>query len=475
MEYALRDLEFFAAMAHYLGYAAYPREALHAIWKEMLLYQFHDILPGSSITRVYSESLARYASLFEQIAQMADDVRQKLLAHIDSSRFKSPIIVTNTLSWDRHEWLNLDSGWAQMTVPALGYVVFDGPPALIDATTLQATSTLLENELLRVSFAANGSITSVFDKTRQFETLSAPANVLAVFDDKGDAWDCPFDYDEKTPQRFVLASTQAMIDGPQARLEQEYRFGQSTLKQTIVLTLGSRRVDFETEVDWHESHKMLRTSFPVTIAVNEATCNIQFGSIKRPTHSNTSWDMARSEVAAHKWVDLSRRDYGVALLNDCKYGYNLRDGELNLALLRSPQFPDPVADHALHAFTYALYPHEGDHIAGKVMQAGYELNIPVQASTIVAHPGDLPEQHSFITVGAEQIIVEAVKIAEHSDSLIVRVYEAAGAEVTTLLTFNFPVQTVSQTNLLEREPQPISLETPVMFGPFDILTFQLSK
>jgi alpha-mannosidase len=473
IEYALRNLEFFAAVAHFLGIADYPGEALLAIWREALLYQFHDILPGSSITRVYTESVARYAVLTEQVAHLTQHACDHLFAYVDTSKLSKPLIVTNTLSWTRTEWLKLPSGWAQVQVPSMGFAAIEDQPTMLDNAALNASPTEIENDLLHITFDADGSITSVFDKAAGLEVLSATANILAVYDDKGDAWDFPFDYDEKVPRRFALVSVSARIDGPQARIEQRYQFGASSLTQTIILTLGSKRLDFVTEVDWRESHKMLRTRFPVSITANDATCDIQFGSIKRPTHTNTSWDMARTEVAAHKWIDLSRRDYGVALLNDCKYGHNLRNGQLDLALLRSPQHPDPVADHAVHHFTYALFPHTGDHIAGRVIQAGYGLNIPIDVIAVTVHAGALPVSWSLIDPGNDQVIVEAVKKAETSDALIIRLYESTGANASSTMTFGLPIGSISQTNLIERNLQPVT--QPLTFTPFEIRTVQVQK
>jgi alpha-mannosidase len=239
-----------------------------------------------------------------------------------------------------------------------------------------------------------------------------------------------------------------------------------------VLTAGSRRIAFVTTVDWHENHKMLRTSFPVAVTANEATCDIQFGSIKRQTNRNTSWDFAKYEICAHKWVDLSQWDYGVALLNDCKYGHKVLENVLDLNLLRSPKYPDPQADQAQHEFTYALYPHPGNHIVGKVARAGYELNVPLRP-VVGAWQGS---EASFAQIEAENVIIETIKKAEENDDIILRLYESSGAATRTLLTFNAEIAAIWQTNLLEEVEKSLEHQQKAValtLSPFEILTLRV--
>lgn len=478
LENALRELEWIAALATRVG-AVYPYEALDAIWKEMLLYQFHDILPGSSITRVYDESLERYAVLHEQVQVLTKAARTALLAKVDTSGLQNPVIVTNSLSWERTEWLQLAEHWVQVRVPGMGYAAVEMAGTPFDGAALIAEEMLLENDLLRVEFADDGAIRSVWDKEHGREVLPEGelANTLDVYDDiGGNAWDFAFDYRDRAPKRFELVKSFAYLDGVTAQLEQTYRFGNSTLEQTIILTLGSRQIDFVTSADWQESEKMLRTRFPVDIQAWEATCDIQFGTIKRPTHGNTSWDMAKYEIAAHKFVDLSQRDYGVALLNDCKYGYHVEQNVIDLNLLRSPGSPDPVADRAKHFFVYALYPHAGDHVAGGVQRAAYELNVPLLVSAADATGGLLPPSASTVQVDAPNVIIEAVKRAEDGSGAIIRLYESSGASVTATVTFGRAPSSVTLVNLLEETVETLvvngnSVEVP--FHPFEIQSLRV--
>lgn len=482
LEIALRELEWTAVLAmnaagHYADYA-YPAE-LEAIWKEMLLYQFHDILPGSSIKRVYDESLARYQALMEQTYALLEEATTRFLRAVDTSAFQNPVVVFNSLSWSRTEWIHVDDRWLQATVPAMGYATFEGNANTPYSSDLRATADCLENDRLIVRFKVDGSIASVFDKIQRREVINpeTPANRLAVYDDDGDAWDFPFDYAERLPGYFELTDAQPMIEGMQAVLQQTYEFGQSRLTQQIVLTQGSTRLDFVTQVDWRENAKMLRTGFPLTVRSNEVTCDIQFGTIKRPTHTNTSWDLARIEISAHKWVDLSEADYGVALLNDCKYGYHVEESLLDLNLLRSPHFPDDKADRAVHQFTYALYPHTGNFRQGRVVQAGYELNIPLRVTTCDVHAGSLPPCDSTLQLDVANVIVEAVKKAEDSDAAIIRLYETDGASAHTRLSFNTDLTRVELVNLVEESISvlPITSERSLelTFGVYEIQTVRI--
>ena len=471
LEIALREFEFWASLTG----TDYSKDELDAIWKEVLLYQFHDILPGSSITRVYDESLERYQDLLSQVEKLIVKADIALATEVDSSQYEKPAIVTNSLGWRRKEWLKLGDTWLKVEVPSMGYTTIDlenDQPI----PTVSAAIDRLENDVLIVGFDDTGAVISIFDKEHEREVLDAPGNMLAVYTDNGDAWDIESSYRDRVPARFDLVESEAIVDGPQAIVRQSYRFGQSTLEQRTILTAGSRRVDFVTDVDWNETHKMLRTSFPVTIDSRSVTCDIQYGTLQRSTHQNTSWDMAQNEICAHKWVDLSQPDYGVALLNDSKYGYYIEGDLLDLNLLRSPTYPDPVADRAQHQFTYALYPHAGNHISGGVIQAGYEMNMPPHVIPANQQAGTMPTTQSQFELDGDGVIIETVKRAEDRQGTIVRLYEAYGTSAKTTLRFGFDVKVASLTNLMEEHISDIPVEEnslSLAFSPFEIITIRL--
>ena len=509
LELALRELEWTSVVAGIAGQEAYPAARLQSIWREVLLYQFHDILPGSSIKRVYDESLARYALLLDEVEQRIADNAACLAGKIDTLGMVAPLLVQNSLSWPRSEWLQAGEQWLRVTAPPMGYAVVDAAvDAAGDATvdTLQsapavaATERSLENDLLRVQFGEDGTIGSLYDKRLRRELIPAgqTANRLTVYRDLGDAWDFPMDYAEQTPRRLGLVSSAARVDGPRAILQQNYRLDHSELQQEMILTAGSARLDFVSRLHWREPQAMLRTSFPLAIQSDEATFEIQFGHVRRPTHSNTTWDLARDEVVGHKWADLSQRDYGVALLNDSKYGHKVKGQVIDLNLLRSVPYPGPrlvndadvapgephhaFTDQCDHRFTYALFPHPGDHVAGRVAQAAYELNVPVRTLSLSPQAGPLPARASFLEIDAPNVIVEAVKQAEsgpggaEDGGIIVRLYEAEGQAARTSVQVGFAVAAAWETDLLERPLAELALEEDRLqleFGPFEIKTLWL--
>ncbi len=452
IEIALRDLEFVATLAMIWPGAVYPVGEIETIWKEVLLYQFHDIMAGSCITRVHRETAARYEWMLQRIYALDGQARQALAGMIDAGSAAVPALIWNSTSWDREEWLKINQEWYEVRVPAMGYAIIDlaHHAAIPLGLAMAADPVRLENDQLLITLAEDGSLAAVYDKKNRRQVLEGAGNRLAVYIDEGDAWDIPIGYADRAPEYFRLSNVAANIDGPKASLKQTFTYGNSVLEQEIALIHGSRRIDFITKVDWRERQKMLRTSFPVNARNTEAVCEIQFGAVRRPTHRNTTWDMAKFEVCAQKWIDLSDAGYGVALLNDCKYGHKVYQNILDLDLLRGPIYPDPEADLGHHEFTYALYPHQGDYSDGQVTQAGYELNIPLAITPLaVRSVGKLPSSGSFIAVRPGNIIIDTVKKAEDSRGVIIRLYESAGRETEAELEIHFPYQAMELVSLME--------------------------
>ena len=491
MELALRELEWSALLAG----GDFPAPRLGEIWREVLLYQFHDILPGSSIKRVYDESLARYAALLAEVESLTARYEASLASEVDTTGLAAPAVVFNSCSWERTDWVQANGTWKQVTIPPGGYRAVDMASAGA-WPALTARDDCLENEVLRVTFAADGSITSIFDKTAGREVLAEgqAGNILSVYRDQGDAWDFVLDYASQEPARMKLATSRVWVDGPQAVVEQAYTIGHSVLVQQISLAAGSRRLVFDNRLTWRETATMLRTRFPVAIHAEEATYEIQFGHIRRPTHRNTSWDLAKDEAAGHKWADLSQRDYGVALLNDSKYGHKIKDHVIELNLLRSAPYPgqkvvedsdvqpgEPhggYTDQADHVFRYAIYPHLGDAVSGGVPQAGYEFNLPLRLISAQPHPGRRPAKGSWLKVDAANVMVEAVKQAEDDQAVVIRLYEFTHASALARITFGFPVQKVELVNLMEEKIEELPLDqqgVTLEFHPFEIKTLKVTR
>ena len=510
-EFLLRDAEFFDALSLALApgreekavdpvRAVYDvtglgasdanrhARALERAWHLVLLNQFHDIIPGSSITWVYEDNMRDYKT----VAELGDSVVRSSLgafeSQIDTSRFQAPVRIANTLNFERSEVVELTPGQlASVRVPASGYTVVDAaaPAATpVDSVSVREENggVVLENGLIVLRIGADGLLKSLWDKEAGREALSGgEGNLFQLHHDIPNlynAWDIDVFYKERVQDLRGLDRLEIVERNPlRAQVRLERSFGKSRITQKIVVTADSKRVDFVTEVDWHESQKLLKVAFPVEVLSPRATYEIQFGHLERPTHFNTSWDMARFEVCAQKWADLSEAGYGVALLNDCKYGYDIYGNTMRLSLLRSSIAPDPEADRGRHEFTYALLPHAGDFRQGRVIEEAYQLNIPLRLDALKVQSGTLPSEHSFFGIDRAGVILESVKNAEDGSGIVVRFYEAYGARGPVRFSTSLPVQAVNRTDLLENALETLPVENGsvrLTLRPFEIVTLKLT-
>ena len=453
MEFVLRELEF----ALILAGAEYPREKLEEIWKEVLLYQFHDIIPGSSIKRVYDEAWARYEILLAEVQKMTMDCYRKVA--------KQNRIAFNSLSWDRKAVVRLNGTDYETVIPALGY---SGEFEPVDASDLRAEGNVMENQNLRAEFDDDGGLISLYDKKNQREALSAKSNIYCVYDelDQADCWDINIVYTDRAPEQFTLTGCEMFLEGAKAVCRQRYAYGSSTLTADISLTAGGDTLEVKLHADWHENNKMLRTQVNTNILTDHASFEIQYGKINRPNNDNTLWQKAQFEVCGHKWVDLSQDDYGVALLNDCKYGYRTVDKTIDIDLLRSQNHPGIDADKGEHDIVYAIYPHRGNEKSGQVSRKAYELNVPVTVLN-----GDKAKVQGQLFQVSGGVVVEAVKLAEDSGKTVIRAYEPYGTAVDAEFSFNKTV-TVQETDLMEKPvgEQVICDSYRRKFKPFEIVT-----
>lgn len=496
-EIALREAEWAAYLAATRAGAPYPAAALDRLWKEVLLYQFHDVLPGSSIKRVYDECNARYALILAELSALTLD-RYAAVASLFAGAGQP--VVFNSLSWPRREWLKSGGAWRRVEVPALGWTPL--PPPVPDAFPgLIAQPRLLENECLRVEFSAEGRMTSLHDKTTGREIL-APGefgNDLVVIADSGDAWDFATDHARKdvwgylrqSVRRPWLHEARARIDGPAAELCQTWRIGKSEIRQTLRLLSGSGSLVFETSVDWQEPAHMLRVRFPVAIKSGEARFEIPFGSILRSTLEDTVHRHAQIEVAALQWVDLSQADYGVSLLNDCKYGFRVKGGTIDMNLIRSVPHPgaaligkDDQADTSAaavygdlgaHTFTYTLRPHAGPADLAGITAAARALNTPLVivasgAPASAAASAGAPE----FSLGSPSLELVAVKPAEDGRGWVVRLVNITDRAVRTAGPADNPRGEWRECDLLERDLQSAEA-APLLFSPFEIRTFRSNQ
>ena len=457
---------------------------LNRAWKLLLLNQFHDIIPGSSINWVYRDSDRDYETIAILGRGVLDDGLQSLAAQIDTSNVPNPLIVFNTLSHPRSEVVSQPDGkpvWVE--VPACGYAVVTVAPNLPEVQVRKNESGFsLENGLVRLCIGPDGLLTSVFDLRVNREVLAPgeKGNTLQLHRDLPnfwDAWDVDAFYKETVENLTAVESIEIVESHPlRGKIRVVRQFGKSRVEQDIMLRAGSARIDFETRVDWQEKHKFLKVAFPVHVHSPRATYEIQYGHTERPTHYNTSWDIARFEVCAQKWADLSEADYGVALLNDCKYGYDIYDNTMRLSLLRAPAAPDPEADLGAHKFVYSLLPHTEGFRIGRVIEEAYALNVPLIALEVESKTGSLPATQSFFSVDRPGVVIESIKRAEKENAIIVRLYEAYGTRGPVQLTVGIPCKNAVSADLMERTIGETDFRSgTIHFGvtPFEIVTFKL--
>ncbi len=474
--------ELYAASARALLGASYPRERLEKGWRLILTNQFHDILPGSAISSVYIDAEADYQQLAGLGQAVLDTATGSLAGAIGLE--SDALVVFNPTPFPSGDYLELPPGAGEGVglpmqataeggllvwcagVPANGYQAFSlapsttTPGAAESAGPLRASARELETPFWRIELNERGCITRLFDKRLGREVVPAGelANRLVIFEDKPisfDAWDIDAFYVAKSIQVDALEDVQVRETGPErAVLEFTWRVGEGTrIVQRMCVYARSPRIDFVTDVEWQERQALLKVAFPTGIRNRRATYEIQFGTIDRPTHRNTSWEEAAFEVPAQRWADLSDSQYGVALLADCKHGYIVREDTLWLSLLKGAVDPDPDADRGHHHFTYCLLPHAAG--LDEVRRAAYSLTRPLLWRHEGAHPGRLPTQFSLASAGDSGVLVETVKWAEDEDALIVRVYEAEGGAGSASLELGMPTSAVDQVDLLERHPQPL--------------------
>jgi alpha-mannosidase len=504
-EFLLHDAEFLASWAALATGYEYPHGDINQAWELICLNQFHDILPGSSIGPVYVDSTKDYQTIRELGEKVRDGALNALAQTLPAG---STVMAVNSTSFAGRRVGFLEgsiapladtSGNALLTQPVTGGTLVEmrdlqpysitplraGTGASPSAGSLSATQTadqiVLENTLLRVELNAAGDITRIYDKQANREVLPAgeTANLLLAFEDRPmnfDAWDIDIFYEDRTEKVEGVESISVIEEGPlRVAVQINRRYRSSAIRQTIYLYHDSKRIDFDTWLDWHEHHILLKAAFPVNVMNPMATFDVQWGNVQRPTHRNTPWDMARYETCAHKWADLSEGNYGVALLNDCKYGYDIHDNVIRLSLLKSATSPDPNADQGEHLMIYSLLPHEGDW-REEVVPAAYDLNDPLILRRVDAGTSSGSALGSLISVDATNVVIETVKRAEDGNGLIVRLYEDQRNRGKVTVAPGFTLSEAYICNLLEENEQALEVQDNAVqldVTPYQIVTLRL--
>ncbi len=422
----------------------YPQEILRKNQVNILLNQFHDIIPGSSIKEVYDVTDKEYPEILKAGRQIVDDGISSIKASVKTD---GGIFVYNPTPFTVSDYITFENkNYYAEAVPAHGWKVIE---AVETKNKVTASDKILENDVIKVTFNDKYHIISVYDKSEEREIIKyGEANRLEVYEDYPRAYDA-WEITEYYKQKMWVADDVSNVELLENGIKIIRKYGKSEICQVISIKPGSKRIDFNTKVDWHEDHVMLKASFPVDIRSMNATYDIQFGNLKRPTHKNTSWDAAKFEVCAHKWADLSETDYGVSIINDCKYGYSIEDNVMRISLLKAATYPNIEADRGQHEFTYSLYPHKGNLEHSDVVKQGYLLNMPLEASEINANNGILCDCYSLVSSDTDSVVVETVKKAEDDNSVVVRMYETYNSKVDATITTGFDFKEVYICDMLE--------------------------
>ncbi len=472
-EFLLGNAEALSATDLAFG-GTYDADGLNKYWRKVLHNQFHDILPGSSIKEVYDGTDKDYREIKEYASGVISDKIGALASRIDT---EGGIFVYNPTGFARDAVIS-KGGYCETNkpVPPFGWTVVKDE---VSQNMVMVRELHAANPFYELDLNENGEIVSLFDVEAGREVLKDSANVLKVFEDyptKYDAWELEDYYKLKGYDIGGKVKITPVKDGTRAGFCIEREYMHSTIKQTVWLYSVSRRIDFVTDIDWHEHHQVLKTVFPFDLHATSATYDIQFGHVSRPTHENTSWDKAKFETYAHKWVDMSENGYGVALLNDGKYGHGTEGSTLTLTLIKSATDPNPEADQGEHHFTYSLLPHTGDFREAGVIEESYALNQPLYERAVDKQAGALPEMYSFVSADKPNAVITALKRAEQGEGVIVRMYDSYDCRSNVTLKFPNNFKRAYLCDLMENELCELEVNNGKARVPmlnFEIVTVKL--
>ena len=553
---------------------AYDKELLDSLWKKLLFNQFHDIIPGSAIHRVYEIAKKDYQEIKDGCGKLLEkaihgsgdcgystegawyddadplyseqEVQKKTGLQEEKElqgerelqkEQRSVLTVYNALSWDREVCIELPEGYrsilgmdgqpiktqeldgkvlAFVTIPSVGYRNFEirkednGKDSMIIETgsVLMNGKSIskewindgsgaldgfangsgeegfsLENAMIRADFDEHGTLLQLTDKETGVEYLTAPSNVFRMYRDMPlffDAWDINSSYEKEEVELPEQAEVESVWKGSLVSgFKTVRKIGKSVIHQTVILAGNSRQLTFETEVDWQETHKLLKVDMNTNLQTDELLSEIQFGHVRRPNHKSRPYDADRFEVCQHKWSAFAEPKRGIALLNDCKYGISADSGRMSLTLLKSAAAPDPFADKGIHKFTYALLPFAGEEGKSDVVRHGYELNCPVHMVQEKIPFAQNLQEKSFIRIDNPSVILDTVKLAEDgSGDLVLRLYESTGGLEKAKISFGFPVVEADFANLLEKGEDKLSVENNginVTLKAFEIKTIRIRR
>lgn len=499
------DVETLSAIANKETGFSYPKEKLLENWKLILLNQFHDILPGSSIKEVYEDSKEDYEKVLGAGCEMAGDAQSALITEM--SLKEDSIVIFNTTGFNRHdaamceipcegEFALFDKNGNEVAyqktydgkivfiadVPAKGYASYTVKKcAPAENKAVSATARNAETPYFSVEFNNECNISRLIHK-KTGRSVSPEGelvgNVIAYQDrpHNHEAWDVKCYFDEVSWKLDFKKAEIIELGAVRAVYKVDRSFRSSTFTEYYCIYNDLERIDVDYESDWKEDHVVLKANYPVDVNATKATFDIQFGNIERSTTTNTTWEFAQFEESMHKWTDLSDNSFGLSILNDCKYGCDVKDGKIRTTLFRCATRPNSVQDREHHSFTFSIYPHAGRVSDSGVVNEAYNVNFPLYAVPVKAHEGNLPSEYSLVNCDKNNIVIETVKIAEDSDSVIVRAYETWNAKTPAALTFASNIKEATECNLLEEEDEAVAYEGNTLtatFKPFEIKTFKI--
>jgi alpha-mannosidase len=521
-EEQLLNAEKYSSLAWLYG-ASYPHERLIEAWQKTLFNQFHDLAAGSGIGVLYKDSQRDYDLVRWSTEEATTDALNAIASRVKTRGPAGavPVMAVNPLAWARTDLAMFDvqvpsevPGGVSVVdsagrslpfqvlsknaatqsypllvelkdIPSLGYEVLQVVPrGGSTSSDLRAEGLTLENALVRVTVdGESGCITSIYQKATKFETLAAGGcgNQLQAFKDTPkdyDAWNIDADFENRVTALDKADSVELIEKGPvRATIRVTRTWQNSKFVQDVSLYAGLDRIDVKNSIDWHETHVLLKAAFPLAASGPEATYEIPYGSIERPTTRNNSWEKAKFEVPALRWAELGDGKHGFSLINESKYGYDGKDNVLRLSLLRSPTWPDPDADRGHHEFSYSLYPHAGDWKQALTVRRGYEFNYPLRAFQTEGHQGNLPASHSFVGLRGDNVVLTAFKKAEDGDATILRFYEWEGKAGEVEITLPEGATSAVRTNLMEKaEGDPLAISNrrvSIPVHPYEIVSVRV--
>ncbi len=479
-EFLMLDSEMMSVMANVSAGLPFPKKTLRELWELMLINQFHDIIPGSSIREVYEQCDREYAKIREITGKIRKEAAKAVASKIKTDK---PYIVFNPHSFTGKGYVNVGGRSVYVeNIPPKGYKAMT-LRAKKGMVTVDKDAGIIDTPFYRCELDDNFEIRSLYDKKNGREVISGgTGNQLRIYEDYPDVYDAweiqQFD-NYKYYNVSDIESVEVIDEGGRAGLKIVRKHDTSTISQKIWFYGEDERIDFETELDWHSLHRVLRTAFPVDINTDKASFEVHFGTIQRPTHTNTSWDEQKFETCAHKFADLSEGDYGVSLLNDCKYGHDVHGNTMQITLLKRPTYPNEIADEGYHKFTYSLLPHKGDLKDADTVRQAYLLNFPMYAVKSESSAEDcLPAEWSMITCDNENLVIETVKEAEYSGDIIVRGYESKNFRGTANITLGFDAKEVFIADLMENKVEKLEIKdrtVKVPYKPFEIVTLRIVR